>query len=71
MLRQKLSQRATLACRIGYFMAFINNDDVPACVFYVASETLAILQCINRYDGLVIIVEWILVERNNSLELHQ
>ena len=79
MVGKELSQLATKTSFIGYRMAFINDDDVPAGLFQPGTELTVILQRIDRDNGLVVVVERILVHRNvhadmihaGTVETHQ
>ena len=69
LLCQELCQITTKTAIISYLMAFVNHNYIPMCFFEPSTETTIILQRINRDDGLVVVVERILIKRNLVLNL--
>ena len=68
-LGKELRQISTQAVLIGHLVAFINDDNVPMGLFEPCTEAAIVLQRINRNYRLVVIVKWILVHGNLTLNL--
>ena len=63
LLGKKLCQVATKTVLVGHLVALVDHYDVPMGLFEPCPEAAVVLQCVDGDDGLVVIVEGILVER--------
>ena len=63
LLRKELCKVATQTGIVGNLVTLINHNDVPMRLLQPCTETTIVFQRVNGDDGLVVIVERILVER--------
>ena len=69
LLGKELSEVATQAILVGHLVTLINNDNIPMGLLKPCTKTTVVLQGVDRDDGLVVVVEGILVEGNLILYL--
>ena len=69
LLRKELCKVATQTGVVGNLVTLINHNDVPMRLLQPCTETTVVFQRVNGDDGLVVIVEWIFVERYLVLNL--
>ena len=63
LLGKELSQVATQTRVVGHLVTLVDDDDVPVGFLQPCTESAVVLERIDRDNGLVVIVERILVER--------